>query len=497
MTAAVSTAAADSGEALVPASCRLSVLVGDDRMIDMLVPAAVPLGQLIEHLREALNKQLRAVGGQELAAGNYELARAAGLTRLAAGTSLAAQGIVDGDLVTLVPTGQAQSYAPTIEHVPSALAVFARKHFKAVSPDDAVSVAAALTGVALVAAAGLLWRLRWASAPPLVPAVLAGIAVTLAGIAAVAIRLGQRAPVTAGSAWAAAAMATVAGATAPPGPPGAPHAFLAGVIAAVAAVGVARVTQRYEAAAAAVVTVASTVAVVAAVRMLWAVPGPRIAVVVLVAVLIGGKVAPSIGRRLARVPRQSFASITGKDIFGKAPSEVDTLAPVASAPHDQTLSGEQVAAVAHRSNRVLLGVLVGIAVIQVAASIVAVNPGHPRLWPSIVIVVACAGVLILRARAFRDRRHAITTVCGAVIAVMSVPVHLAAAAPAAAGTTLVCAGVVVGIAVAGVVAAAVTPAHIFTETFRVVVEYTEYVVAALVVPFAAWAIGLFEYIRLR
>ena len=49
----------------------------------------------------------------------------------------------------------------------------------------------------------------------------------------------------------------------------------------------------------------------AAVRMFLAVPGQRIAVVMLVAVLVASRAAPALGLRLARVPRQSFGSITG------------------------------------------------------------------------------------------------------------------------------------------------------------------------------------------
>ena len=39
------------------------------------------------------------------------------------------------------------------------------------------------------------------------------------------------------------------------------------------------------------------------------------------------------------------------------------------------------------------------------------------------------------------------------------------------------------------------PSHIFSEPIREVVEYSEYLATALIIPFAAWAIGLLHYIR--
>jgi hypothetical protein len=45
------------------------------------------------------------------------------------------------------------------------------------------------------------------------------------------------------------------------------------------------------------------------------------------------------------------------------------------------------------------------------------------------------------------------------------------------------------------IAGAVVPSHMFSEPIREVVEYSEYVATALIIPFSAWAIGLLDYIR--
>ena len=90
---------------LVPASCRVSILVGDSHQIDLVLPSAVPLSALTDATRDAANRVLRTRGDDELARGSYEFTRVAGMTALAPDLSLAAQGIVDGELLALVPAG--------------------------------------------------------------------------------------------------------------------------------------------------------------------------------------------------------------------------------------------------------------------------------------------------------------------------------------------------------------------------------------------------------
>ena len=151
---------------------------------------------------------------------------------------------------------------------------------------------------------------------------------------------------------------------------------------------------------------------------------------------------------------------------------------------------------ARRSNRVLTGVLAGIAIVEVAASIAAVNPGQPSQWPKIVIVAVVALILILRARAFRDRGHAITMVCGAALSLFAIPAHYGLAAdPAVTATGLWSGAAVVAVALGALLAGTFVPSHYFSNPVREAVEYLEYVLYALVIPFAAWAIGLLHYVR--
>jgi type VII secretion integral membrane protein EccD len=501
MTAAL-TPPTGPAESPVPASARVSLLVGDDpdaHQVDLLLPAAVPLARLAEPTRDAINQRLRAIGAEELPGGAYVFARAAGMTLLAGKLSLTAQGVYDADLLAFVPAAAAQRYEPNIENVSAAIARWAKTHFPAVSARDAARVAVALTLIALAVAGLLVWRLRWAHEVAWVSPTAFVLTAAAVGTAAVlAGRMGAERFITGALTWAALTALAAAAATAPPGDhPGAPHAFLAAAVVLAAATGVARLTGRYWVAATAIVTVAVAVLGTGIARMFFAVPGQRIAVVVLVGVLTVSMAAPAIGRRLARVPAQSFDSITGKDMYERAPGDpTDTIAPVADGPRDLTLRGEQVAEVAHRSNRVLMGVLLGTAVTQIAATWAAIHPGVGTQWTFVVVAATIAVIAVLRARAFRDRRHAITIVAGAALALFAIPAHYGLAASAAdTATGLISAAVVLAIALTALLGGLVVPSRRFSEPVREVAEYLEYVATIVVVVFAAWTIDLLHFVR--
>jgi len=117
-------------------------------------------------------------------------------------------------------------------------------------------------------------------------------------------------------------------------------------------------------------------------------------------------------------------------------------------------------------------------------------------WTFVVVVACIALIGVLRARAFRDRRHAIIVVAGAALSLFAVPAHYGLAAnPASSAPILWAAAVVVAIALGALVAGAVVPTRVFSEPVREVAEYLEYVATAVVVVFAAWAIDLVQFVR--
>ncbi len=484
----------------VPPSCRVSILAGDSHQIDLVLPSAAPLNTLVDPTVIAINKVLRGRGAAELPPAPYEFARAAGMSALASDVSLAGHNIADGDVLALVPTGTAERYGPVVENVSTALAQYASEHFVRVSAKTALAVAAVIIGGALGVSALLLWRLRWAhESALLVPILFAAVALCLVATVAVGARIGAGRVVTDGAAWAALVTAALAAATIPPGgSPGAPHAFLAAITTLAGTWLIVRFTGRYWSAAAAIVTAGFGAAAVALVRMYWDVPASRIAVAVLIAVLITVSAAPTVALRMANVPRQTFGSITGRDIFARAPGQPeDTVSPVEDGPpSDVTLTGEQVADAARKSNTVLTGVLLGVAAVAVPAAWFAVAPDGEREWAQLVVLGAVAAILILRARAFRDRRHAIILVGTAATALIGAAAKYGLHAPPTdTSATLVAAGAALGIAALGLAAATVVPPRVFSPPVRKVVEYTEYILLALVIPFAAWALGLLQYIR--
>ena len=484
----------------VPPSCRVSILAGESHQIDLVLPSAAPLNTLIDPTVIAINKVLRGRGAAELPPAPYEFARAAGMSALASDVSLAGHNIVDGDVLALIPAGTAERYGPVVENVSTALAQYASEHFVRVSAQTALAVAAVIIGGALGVASLLLWRLRWAhESALLVPILFAAATVCLVATVAIGARLGAGRVVTDGAAWAALFTAGLAAATVPPGDSaGAPHAFLTAITVLAGTWLIVRFTGRYWSAAAAIVTAGFGAAAVALVRMYLDVPGPRIAVAVLVAALVAVSAAPAVALRMANVPRQTFGSITGRDIFARARGQPeDTVSPVEDGPpSDVTLTGEQVAAAARKSNTVLTGVLLGVAAVAVPAAWFAVTPDGEREWAQLVVLGAVAAILILRARAFRDRRHAIILVGAAVTALIGAAAKYGLHAPPTdTAATLLAAGVALGIAMLGLVAATVVPPRVFSPPVRKVVEYTEYILLALVIPFAAWALGLLQYIR--
>ena len=499
MTATADRPVAATVETLVPASSRVSLLFGDSHQIDLLLPAAVPLNRLAEPTRDAINRRLSTLGEPPLENRAYVFAHAAGMTMLAGNLSLAAQGVKDSDLLAFVPARSAQRYEPNYENVSTAIAKWAKEHFPAVTADVATRVAITMTTVAVFLAALLVWRQRWASDGGWVPAaIFGGAALVLAGIAVLGPRMRLESYITATASWSALAMLVAAGATTPPDAhPGAPHALLAAVIAIAGAGGLARLTGRYWTAATTIITAGTAIVGAAATRMFFDVPGQRIAVVVLIGVLTASLAAPAIGRRLARVPRQSFDSITGKDMYERSPADPeDTISPVADGPRDITLTGEQIGEVAVRSNRVLTGVLLGAALAQIAASWAVVNPAAGHQWRFVAVAAMVALIAVLRARAFRDRRHAITVVAGAALSLFAIPMHYGLAAdPATSSTGLIAGAIVVAIAAGAVLAGAVVPRYPFSEPIREIAEYLEYVATALVVVFAAWSIDLMHFVR--
>ena len=360
-------------------------------------------------------------------------------------------------------------------------------------------MAVALTLVALTVAGLLVWRLRWAGTGGWVtPTIFAGDRRGLGGAALLGARMGADRFTIGAITWAALTALVGRGRPrrpvriraprTPSWPPWWRWSPRPGWAGSPAATGPRPPRSS---------TVSVAVLGAAIARMFFAVPGQRIAVVVLVGVLTVSLAAPAIGRRLARVPRQSFESITGKDMYERTPADPeDTISPVADSPRDITLTGEQVGEVARRSNRVLMGVLLGNA-LGPGGGLVVCHPsrrGQPVdaswWWPRHRVDRGVARPRVSGPPPchHRGRRR------GAV-AVRDPRALRFCRRPRLGRRSCGPPRRSVGIALAALVAGAVVPHPMFSEPVREVAEYLEYVATALVVVFAAWAIDLVHFVR--
>lgn len=127
----------------VPRLCKVHLLVGDDTLIDYVLPAGVALIAVIEDLIPRVNAILKDRGRAPLDDTlTFQLCRA-DATPLDPQRSLDDSRVYDGDLLCLLPTDATERFAPVIEEVSTALARSARQQFATVDVTVARRVAGA------------------------------------------------------------------------------------------------------------------------------------------------------------------------------------------------------------------------------------------------------------------------------------------------------------------------------------------------------------------
>ena len=491
--AAASTSAAVSLVQL----CRVALLVGQDTEIDYTLPAGVPLIAVTEDLVPRINEQLRRRGRPLLdAAGTYQLCRPDGRA-LDPQRSLDESGVLDGDLLWLMRTEATEAFEPVVETVSTAIARAAAQQFDEMNETTARRVAGWLTA-GLVTWAEVMMARQWWHSGGWVPA---AVSWTLTAVLALTAWLcsrargEQRRRAADAFAWSALIPAGAAGAMSVPGHPGWWHVVLGTVVLLAGVVMLALLTDRHLAAVSLVVTVAGFAAVVAALQGSgWHFAPERIAVVALLVVLVIVTFATNLGVIGSGVPMPVFPSVTERGVFETAPGAPrDTVSPV---PPSGAESPERIAAWAQRGNQIVTGVLIGAGVVAVVAARYAVVPGRPGGWRFLVFTLAICLILLLRGRSFVDRYQSTALVVAATLAVaMVIGRYAAAATPPRMPTTLMCVAATVGVVVLGLLAGLVVPSAKFTAPVRRTVEISEYVLLALVIPWALWLLGAYSAVR--
>src|SRR6478609_6085108 len=155
---------------------RVSVTAGD-RRLDLGIPGAVPMAEVVPGLARALGLLDAAT-----AHGGYRLVRADG-TPIDSARSLLAEGVEDGAVLTL-ESGARRDAERIYDDVVEAVADAVENQYAPWTPRDSALSAAWAAGALLLAGAALLLGADQASlVPPVVAALAALLALVLAAVA--------------------------------------------------------------------------------------------------------------------------------------------------------------------------------------------------------------------------------------------------------------------------------------------------------------------------
>lgn len=477
--------------------CKVALLVGDDTEIDYALPAGVALIAVTDDLVPRINDILRRRERPPLdETGTYQLCRA-DARPLDPQRSLDESGVMDGDELWVLSAEATERFEPVVENVATAISRSAAQQFGTVDHAIARRVAGWLCGGLVAWAELILARLWWHSGgwvPAAVSWALTALLLLAAWLASRAVAQ-QRRRAADGFAWSALIPAGAGTAVSVPGHPSGWH-VVAGIAVVVAGVAIlALLTGRHIVGVAGLVTVGIFAAAVIAVQSsAWAVRPERLAVTVLLAVLVVVTFATNIGVTGSGVPGPWFPSVTGRGVFETAPGAPrDTVSPV---PPSGAETPERIAAWARRGNHLVTGVLIGAGIVAVVAARYAVVPGQRGGWRFLAFTLAILVVVLLRARSFVDRYQSVVLAVSAAVGIaMVIGRYAAASTPPTMAVTLVCVAAAVGVAVVGLLGALVVPTAKISAPVRRVVEVSEYVLLALVVPWALWLLGAFSLTR--
>lgn len=487
-----------------PARCAVAI-VCDEHLLSQVYPASVPIEVFIDNAVELLNDELkrRGLGGLDSGAG-YELHKANGV-RLDVTKTLDELGVEDGATLTLVPAVEGESFEPQYESLSTGLARVGKRLFEPVTTQTAVRTALAIAAAVAFTILGLAVRQRISTESLAPSSVTAGLGLLWAAGAVAAWRWWpDHTDLIDGFGWLSVPLLAVGLGIGAPGHLGSAHIFIAVLTAVVLTWGITAATGRYVTAAAVVVTLCALGGTVATVRMWWAVPAQWLGMCTLIVLLFLLTLAPTISLWVARIRPPYFGSITGRDLFRRSaglPS--DAVSPVSEGAEedvnpDTTPRGAQITAAAIRANSVLTGICVGVAAALPAAVWATLMPGRDRSTAAAVLAALFVVIFISRGRAFADKHQAVALVSGAAAAACAGVVKHVAHQPASSAQPLVVAAVLlVGFAVAGLLAALLVPVTRFTPLVRMAAEWTEIVAIIAALPLAAWIGGLFTWVRMR
>lgn len=432
--------------------CGTALEAADGTVIDLSLPAAMTVGELLPWIVDAL-------GAGDGPPRRWQLAFLGGGS-LDESADLVQNGIHDGDLLIL--TGSDDQ--PTPDRTPmTALTVD--------SADDGVPTSlrvAACLGACALGMATLVWAgLGNAGWDRVVAA--AAVAVSITAIAVSAPRLGLSATVVATLDVVAVASVGVLGFLVVPAGPAPANLFLAATAAGSLGVALIRASDRGRQMLLAVVTLSAVLAAATGLAALWPLPAP----------VLGAVVSALAVGVLPLSPRLSIA------LAGLTP-------PVPGYPDDgeDTLSGTAFDddARALRGHQNLVGLVAGCAAAAALGTAVLALSGLQRVTVIEVAFAAAVGVaLLLRSRTYASGHcRTVSAVCGflSLTATFILVVAWCPTYGSWSGMLAVAAGIAV-----------IWPVTVQSPVAARIADVIEYGALAAVVPLACWLAGAFDLVR--
>ena len=465
--------------------------------LDFSLPSRQPLVAVIELLRREVDKELQrrrlpALPEQT----TYALCGADGRA-LDVAKTLDGSGVVDGDGLWLLPVEATERFSRVIERVCTGVARAAAEQFRTVDPRVARWMGAVLTAALAGWMELILAKLWWdtgSETPAAVSAVMAAALVGAAFVAAGSPVSGRR-KVADPLAWTALLCAAAAAGMAPPGRPGGWDVAAAAGAVVIGAGLLAVVTGRFPAAVAFCVTTGLAAGGAAIASAGGHVGAQRIAVAMLTFVVLVVTYAANMGGVMSGAPMPAFPSIRSRGAFERAAGAPrNTVSPV---PVGQFVTGDLLAKWARRGTLTATGMIVAACVLLVASCRWVVVPGSGGDWRFVVFAVGMCVIVLLRSQSLIDRVQSVALSSAAVIGIAVVIGRYAAApVPARVSTTLVCAGLVAGLAAAVLLAGLWLPAATLKAPLRRAVMGLELALTlVLTVPWMLWLMNAFSALR--
>lgn len=486
-----------------PRAVVVGIMAGEGVQIGVLLDANAPVSVMTDPLLKVVNSRLRELGETPLEAkgrGKWALCLVDG-TPLRATQSLTEQDIYDGDRLWIRFIVDTEKRSQVVEHISTAVSQNLSKRFAAIDPVIAVQVGASMVATGVIAATALLGWWRFHHNSWLTTIYSAVIAVVVLGVSMLLLARAQTdADRRVGDIMLLSGLAplAVAAAAAPPGGVGSPHAVLGFGVLTISTMLALRFTGRRLGTYTAIITVGAVAAFAALARMVANSSAVTLFSCVVLVCVLAYHAAPAMSRRLAGIRLPVFPSATSRWVFEARPDLPTTVVrsdggpPVLEGP----ASVRDVLLQAERARSFLTGLLIGLGVLMVVSLAALADPHTGQRWLPLLLAGFSAGFLMLRGRSYVDRWQAITLAATSVLIVGTVVVRYALVLHSPLSVAI-CAGILVLLPAAGLMAAAVVPNTIYSPLFRKFVEWIEYLCLMPIFPLALWLMNVYAAIRYR